>query len=748
MQKLHKQLMAKNRTYAGWHRHPRHGFYHFVLVAIFGLFAATSLLLQAGDTAHSYEQAPVKTSQKNIKAQKDLHQLTTELLGAVKNYREASEAGKSLAAQALVEKAKQRREKMLAAARNSPAEFLAAALPAGLAAKLPSEIQPFMERDEQISGELENIYEEYFAEGRARQRIYVTDKNSGKKYELNFASGRLDLNSGSVVKAKGKVLSDQMVLEQAGGTAVQTISVAAASVSGDQKTIVILMNFADNSSQPWTQAQVYDVVFGGANSANRYYQDNSNGSVSFSGDVVGWYTLPYTSTTCDNYTWASAADAAATQAGVVLSNYAHKVYAFPRVYACSWAGLGSVGGSPSRAWISGYANDPRIFQHELGHNLTSRHASSLACGNKQIDASANCAFSEYGDNYDTMGYWNSFQWNAPQKTVTGWIGSANIKTVTSNGTYSLGYSESAGGSLTQAIKISKPDTGEYYYFGYRQPKGFDAGLPLGITGGAQVFLWDGSLQTKLLDATPGNGFSDASLIDGMSFTDPANGITVTQLGHDAGQVTLSVTFAGAQCAPKTPVISISPSNQTSSAGGSLKYAVTVNNTDSSACAPSTFSLTGSAPAGFAGSFSAGSLTLSPGSQGTSYYTVVSASGQTDGSYPFTISTIDGSEPVHAASASAAYVVYTDLSAPSVSINSPADRATIGNSVTISVSASDGSGAVKVEIYIDGSLKTTLYSSPYTYRFNSKKLARGQHVIKAVAYDASGNSSSASVTVYK
>lgn len=748
MQKMHAKLMAKSHIYASWHRHPRHGFYHFVLVAIFGLFVATGLLLQAADPVLSYEQPALKAGQKTVKAQQELHQLTTELLAAVKSYREANEAGKSLAAQALVEKARLRRDKMLAAAQGSPSDFLLAALPAGLVAKLPSEIQPFMERDEQISGEVENVYEEYFNEGYARQRVYVTDKNSGKKFELNFANGRLDLNSGSVVKAKGKVLSGQMVLDQAGGTSVQTVSVAAAAISGDQKTIVILMNFADNSSQPWTQAQVYDAVFGSTNSANRYYQDNSNGSVSFSGNVVGWYTLPYTSTTCDNYTWASAADAAATSAGVVLSNYVHKVYVFPRVYACSWAGLGSVGGNPSRAWISGYGNDPRIYQHELGHNLTSRHASSLACGSLQIDSSANCTFSEYGDNYDTMGYWNSFQWNAPQKTVTGWIGSTNIKTVTSNGTYSLGYSEIAGGSLPQAIKILKPDTGEYYYFGYRQPKGFDAGLPAGITGGAQVFLWDGSLQTKLLDATPGNGFADASLSDGTSFTDPVNGITVTQLSHDAGQVTLSVTFAGAQCAPKAPVVSITPSNQTSSAGGSLKYTVTVNNNDSSACAPSTFSLTGSVPAGFTGSFSSVSLTLSPGSQGTLYYTVSSPSSQPDGSYPFTVSVSDASEALHTVSAGGAYIVYTDLSAPTVSIASPSDGSTIGSSVNITVSATDSAGISKVEIYVDDSLKATLTKVPYAYRFNSKKLARGSHVIKAIAYDISGNSASAEVTVYK
>lgn len=748
MQKTHAKLMAKSHIYASWHRHSRHGFYHFVLVAIFGMFVATGLLLQAADPALSNEQPVLRAGQKTVKAQQDLHQLTTELLGAVKNYHGAGESGKSLAAQVLVERAKLRREKMLAAAQSDPAGFLSAALPDDLIAKLPSEIQPFMEHDEQISGELENIYEEYFTEGRARQRIYVTDKNSGKKYELNFASGRLDLNSGSVVKAKGRVLSDQMVLEQAGGAAVQTVSVAAASVSGDQKAIVILMNFADNSSQPWTPAQVYDAVFGGANSANRYYQDTSNGSVSFSGNVVGWYTLPNSSATCDNYNWASAADAAATQAGVVLSNYSRRVYVFPRVYACSWAGLGTVGGSPSKAWISGYGNDPRIYQHELGHNLTSRHASSLACGSKQIDASANCTFSEYGDNYDTMGYWNSFQWNAPQKTATGWVGSANVKAVTSNGTYSLGYLESSGGALPQALKILKPDTGEYYYFGYRQPKGFDAGLPAGIIRGAQIFLWDGSMQTKLLDATPGNGFADASLMDGMSFSDPTNGITVTQVSHDASQVILNVVFAGVQCAPKAPLVTISPSSQTAGSGSSLKYSVIVSNVDSSACVPASFSLTGSLPAGFAGSFSSSTLTLSPGSQGVVYYTVTSPVGQADGSYPFSVSTADASEPAHTALASATFLVYTDTGAPSVSITSPADGSVIGNTVSVAVSASDSAGVAKVEIYVDGALKTTLASVPYTYRLNSRKLARGAHVIKAIAYDKSGNSASAAITVYK
>jgi chitodextrinase len=103
----------------------------------------------------------------------------------------------------------------------------------------------------------------------------------------------------------------------------------------------------------------------------------------------------------------------------------------------------------------------------------------------------------------------------------------------------------------------------------------------------------------------------------------------------------------------------------------------------------------------------------------------------------------------AATAGGTYTI--DTAAPTVSVSSPANNASIalGSTPTITVSASDASSSVtKVEVYIDGALKTTLLTSPYTYVWNSGVTA-GAHTIQAKAYDTYNNigtSTTVNVTV--
>ena len=59
-------------------------------------------------------------------------------------------------------------------------------------------------------------------------------------------------------------------------------------------------------------------------------------------------------------------------------------------------------------------------------------------------------------------------------------------------------------------------------------------------------------------------------------------------------------------------------------------------------------------------------------------------------------------------------------------------------VTLSASASDNVGVTKVEFYVDGALKATDTSSPYSASLDSTTLADGSHSLVAKAYDAAGN----------
>jgi len=87
----------------------------------------------------------------------------------------------------------------------------------------------------------------------------------------------------------------------------------------------------------------------------------------------------------------------------------------------------------------------------------------------------------------------------------------------------------------------------------------------------------------------------------------------------------------------------------------------------------------------------------------------------------------------------------DSQPPAVSIMSPSSGSafTSGNRNTqIMVGASDNVAVTRVSIYVDG---TQVYSgsvAPFTYNWNLKKVRSGTHTITAKAWDAAGNSASA------
>jgi spore germination protein len=84
--------------------------------------------------------------------------------------------------------------------------------------------------------------------------------------------------------------------------------------------------------------------------------------------------------------------------------------------------------------------------------------------------------------------------------------------------------------------------------------------------------------------------------------------------------------------------------------------------------------------------------------------------------------------------------------PSVSIISPANGGTLLKTQRIEAMASDNIGVLRVEFYINGALFATDTSAPYVVYWNTRRIAPGAYVVKAIAYDASGHSAAAAVTV--
>ena len=88
----------------------------------------------------------------------------------------------------------------------------------------------------------------------------------------------------------------------------------------------------------------------------------------------------------------------------------------------------------------------------------------------------------------------------------------------------------------------------------------------------------------------------------------------------------------------------------------------------------------------------------------------------------------------------------DSVAPSVSIISPVSGGSLLKTQRIEALASDNIGVVRVEFYINDALFATDASAPYVVYWNTRRIAPGAYVIKAIAYDASGHSAAAAVTV--
>lgn len=81
---------------------------------------------------------------------------------------------------------------------------------------------------------------------------------------------------------------------------------------------------------------------------------------------------------------------------------------------------------------------------------------------------------------------------------------------------------------------------------------------------------------------------------------------------------------------------------------------------------------------------------------------------------------------------------SDTQSPTVSLTASPSTVTAAGNVTLSASASDNVGVVKVEFYDGSTLLNTATSTPYTYNHAVTAAQNGSHSYTAKAYDAAGN----------
>ena len=351
-------------------------------------------------------------------------------------------------------------------------------------------------------------------------------------------AGRL---AGKRVSVQGEMRGKTLVA--AAGGVQQTGGSVVAAATGAKRIAVLLVNFTNDTAQPWTASTVRGVVFDNSDSVAAYYQDASAGQLTMSGDVYGWFTIPDDNAGCDYSGWGGLARTAAANAGVNLSSYNNVVYAWPSASSCGWAGLAYLPGRDS--FINGYMN-LRVVGHELGHNFGVHHASTLNCiaAGARVPLGGTCTADEYGDPFTIMGSASTYHHNNWHRAQFGWM---SMQTVSSNGTYSLAPAESSSSAVPRLLRIARGD-GTYLNLEFRQPGGtFETFSPSStVANGVSIRIApDASslVQSKLLDFTPGTStYSDAALAAGSSFTDSVANVTISTVSVSPAGASVSIQF--------------------------------------------------------------------------------------------------------------------------------------------------------------------------------------------------------------
>jgi subtilase family serine protease len=159
---------------------------------------------------------------------------------------------------------------------------------------------------------------------------------------------------------------------------------------------------------------------------------------------------------------------------------------------------------------------------------------------------------------------------------------------------------------------------------------------------------------------------------------------VTGLGSPQAQNLINyLANPSGTCVLANPTVSLSPSSQTGVAGGTVTYAVTVNNNNATACAASKYNLASIIPAGLTGSLDTSTLTLGSGAKGAASLKLTSSSTLPAATYAINASATDATNPAITANATAKYITTSSCVyvAPTV-IVSPSSQSTSGTAPSV------------------------------------------------------------------
>lgn len=774
MKRLHKDYMRSNEGYASWHKDPRHQWVHWflLLIVVFGsIFAFTQVFkdYEVAGTADSNVSALYKAYITNSQV-KNIKKDTSTLLSLRGERVAADTSGRASIEQDMKKVAERRKNVMLTLIRNGQADrVIDTAISDADRNNLPAEVQAFVEKRETKTGTYVWTHADYFDSGTAENEYKVV--TPARSYTVHYTNANRipSVTTGDDVSVDGLVFGDEAVVVNTDANtqavvADTTVADGATTPTTTKRLAIMLVNFQDNTTQPFTTAQVQSTYFTATDSIKKYFEEGSFGQWTLEGDVFGYYTLPMNQVAAGGctgstymYSLSAAADAAATAAGVNLSTYTNKVYIFPKQTNCGWSGLGQMGAGKSWINVISTTQMSGTGAHELGHNFNLHHASSFNCTNSAGTRvtlyggiCTSTGSNEYGDPYDIMGksthrmHFNGFHKGVTANNGPQWLSSTNIVTLnptTTGGTYTikpLGQPT----TQTQVIRVPVPNYG-YYYFEFRQQSGVFENYTGALIPGATGVLvhvageFTSTAQSKLLDMTPTTtSFYDAALLPGQSYSDPNVPMTVTvnSISPTGANVTFAFSGGASACTHFNPGVSVGTAQNTNTPS-TKSYNVTITNFDSSNCAASPFNYTATLPSGWTKSPESFTDIIAPGQSLTKTFLVTYPSTVTPGynNLTFTganaatgLSNFVGSQTVQ-------QLVEISGTPPQVTLTSPLQGAVISGDVTLSAGLEDAPGSnTQTKLYIDDVLKQTCTGFVCSVVVPAAQITNGSHVAKATS----------------
>ncbi len=418
---------------------------------------------------------------------------------------------------------------------------------------------------------VEEVYDD-FKNNKTWSEYFVVD-SQGKAHKLN--SKNINFQSGDTISVEGSVSSGGEVTTSK-ISLVNKVNSRNTQTLGEQKLLVLLVNWADDNSTPISAREAYSRVFNPNNPKSlAYYVDEvSYGRASVKGNVYGWVTSEYTkSSLCSSEQFDAIADAVAKADPYVdFSKYEHLMIVSSDSTMCGSSATGVAEFITDEGPVALTRSKLSSFQHlgntgtdihEFGHQLGLRHANGWECGS--VAVGEECQSINYRDTLSIMGFTaGKSHFNSFHKEQLGWFSSDEIKTITS-GTYTITPLETKSNSNnknnlgSEDLKMLKIPTASGYEYSieFRRPILLDKNLPQ--TNGNIDYIYSGAIihsnyipnihlgyDTQLIDNKPHADdssdwdFADSVLEPNQKFQDFENNIEIKTLSFTDDNLTVCI----------------------------------------------------------------------------------------------------------------------------------------------------------------------------------------------------------------